>query len=486
MRGCRRLLMLVGGLVLACALAACGSASSGSSVSNPLATELSYLPPNSPLVAAIATDPNSASIKSANALLARFQLGSLLVSALKQKLQQQGINYDTDIKPLFGNPAVLAGLSATLTATTNSQNFVAVWITHDADKLNALVTKPAAGLSKIGTHAGATLYRSHSGNTVAAIDGPTLVVADTQAQVDAALDRHANGGGMTQAQYSQEVGGLPASPLLEVFGNVKASLANSNNAAALRVPWVAAITSYALSMNATSTGFSLDWRVNTNGRQLSASQLPFAAGTSAPNLASGGSGSFAIRDPAQLFSFFESTLQAADPAAYSRLLSGVSALRGAAGVDFNRVVALLTGDLITGREGASTVVRAGVSDPKLAAQTLATLQRHPNLHMTPVGGGFYTVQSQGKTVTVGIVGSQFVAGAVSAAQLRAFATAPTVPSGGHGAIVFRASLSQSLGRIASLVRSPQAQAILSQLGQFSGWMGVTPSALTGDATVTVK
>jgi hypothetical protein len=37
-----------------------------------------------------------------------------------------------------------------------------------------------------------------------------------------------------------------------------------------------------------------------------------------------------------------------------------------------------------------------------------------------------------------------------------------------------------------LVHSTQAQLILSQLKSFSGWIGNTPSALTGNALITIK
>ena len=66
--------------------------------------------PRSPVVATIATDPNSAPVKNGSALLTKFQVASLLTLALKQELQKQGLNYDTDIKPLLGNPVVVGGI----------------------------------------------------------------------------------------------------------------------------------------------------------------------------------------------------------------------------------------------------------------------------------------------------------------------------------------------------------------------------------------
>jgi hypothetical protein len=79
-----------------------------------------------------------------------------------------------------------------------------------------------------------------------------------------------------------------------------------------------------------------------------------------------------------------------------------------------------------------------------------------------------------------------VAGNAPVSKLRAFATKPTTPSGGRGAIAFSESLPQVLKLTGGLVHSTQAQLILSQLKSFSGWIGNTPSALTGNALITIK
>ena len=94
--------------------------------------------------------------------------------------------------------------------------------------------------------------------------------------------------------------------------------------------------------------------------------------------------------------------------------------------------------------------------------------------------------SKSLTFNVGLVGDQLVAGNASVAKLHAFATKPTTTSTGHGAIAFTESLPQVIKLTGALVHSAQAQLILSQLQDFSGWIGNTPSALTGNALVTIK
>jgi hypothetical protein len=489
-RSRNRLSTALVGIGLACALAACGSVSSDAPSGSPLATELSYLPPGSPVVATITTDPNSAPVKNLGVLLSKFQVASLLTNSLKQQLQKQGVNYDTDIKPLLGNP-VAVGTVETTTAAGNKLKGIAVWVTSDASKLNALVSNRSLGDRKVGSHDGATLYTSRDGSTVIAVDGATVVGADTQALVNAALDRHANGGGMTVSEYNQQLAGLPSGSLVRVSGNVKALLATPQAAKARLVPWVAAINSYGVAITPTSTALSLDWKVDTTGRQLTPAQLPIAAGSAAPALISGGSGSFGIRDPAQIVAFVESAIQAVDPTEYAQFVAALGALRGAYGIDVTGTLGQLTGDLITAGQGQVTLIRAGVTDGASVSQTLAALRSHiqafsPKVHMRSVGGGFYAVTSPSVNLTVGVVGNQIVAGTVSPARLRAFASASTAPSAGHGAIAFNASLSQALKLTGGLVKSAEAQLVLRELKQFSGRVAATPSALTGNMTVTVK
>jgi hypothetical protein len=246
-----------------------------------------------------------------------------------------------------------------------------------------------------------------------------------------------------------------------------------------------------VSITPTSNGLSLDWKVDTTGRQLTDAQLPLAAGSAAPALASGEPGSLGIRDPAQIAAFVESAVQAVNPNGYAQFQSALGALRSGFGIDATGALSRLTGDLITAGEGPVSLIRAGVSDTASISQTLSNVQKHihslsPTTSMRPAGGGFYVVSSPSITFTVGLVGNQLVAGNASPAKLRAFATKPTTPSGGHGAIAFSESLQQVLKTTGGLVRSPQAQLILSQLKAFSGWMGNTPSALTGNALVTIK
>ena len=478
---------MVGALTVACALVACGSRSPAAP-SNPLTTELSYLPANSPLVMMLATDPSSGAVKNANALLGKFEVAGFLESALKQKLQQEGINYDTDIRPLLGNPVVLGTSQPTLSGS--NPPFIAAWVTKDAGALTALVNKKDAGARKVGTHDGATIYSFRTG--ALAIDGATAVIADTPAKVDAALDRHADNTGMTQSVYSQEVAGLPKTPLFEVFGDLKETLSTPQAASARRVPWVAALDGYAVAFSAGSSGLELDYRLDTTGQALTAAQLPIAAGSTPPGLITSGAGSLGLRDPAQLISFVESAEQAANPTGLASFLKGVAAIRAKTGVDVNSLLSQLSGDLVSTSQGHTDLVRAAVSSPTAVSQMFAKLQSHlrslsPKLSATSIGAGFYALKEGSKTYNVGVVGNQIVAGNATPAALRQFAAEPVAPAAGaHGALAFRVSLQQALHLTGNLVHAPEATLILSQLGDVTGWLSASPGALTGSATLSIK
>ncbi len=186
-----RLRLIVLPLVLVLlVLAGCGS--SGPTASSVRQAELSYFPSSSPFVLSVATDPNSPAIKHAQALENRFPEASLGQAALSSRLQQVGINYDSDIRPLFGYPATVGATGTTLNSTSGRQ-FLVVWTTKDSGKLNALLKKLGAHAS--GSHDGATLYVA--GNTALAVSGATLMLGPNFTTITAALDRHQHGGGIS-------------------------------------------------------------------------------------------------------------------------------------------------------------------------------------------------------------------------------------------------------------------------------------------------
>jgi hypothetical protein len=485
----RRLIPIV--IVAMLALAGCGSsAKKTSSGGGARSAELSYFGQGSPFVMSLATAPSAGSVQTGLSLVNTFPGAAFGEQAIIAKLRQAGINYQTDIKPLFGNPIMFGAGSSTLSGSARS-NVLAVWVTNSAAKLSALLKK-IPGLSPVGTHAGATLYRL--GSTAAlAVSGATLVIGSSTTNVNAALDRHAAGGGFSAAEYARLSAGLPQDTLMSAFGDLSTVLSTNRAAKARSVPWVGAVHGYAASINATGGGISFQYRVDTGGRALSSAQLPIAAGTGAPSLAGSLPITVGIADPAQIATFAEGADQITSPAGWAKYQKRQAAAKAKTGFDLDDLLKQLTGNLIISSDTHTTMGRAAVANASQVSQIVTKLATQPGAffaHPTKaksLGGGFYSVKDGKTTLTIGVAGGELLVGKASVAQLRAFASQPATPAAGaQGSVAFRVALLPLLHLTLKKAPPQIAQVILSALGDISGWTQASPSALTGNATLAVK
>ena len=478
--------------VSSCLIAgACGSSSS-STVSSPLSAELSYLPAGSLFVAAIATNPQSPSVQKAQGLLGAFPTSRLGITAVESGLSALGLDYRTDVEPLYGNPVAFAVPQLPSAVSVSGSSFLAAWITKSASKLAALVKK-VPGLTSTGNLDGATVYREAGSSTTVAIDGATVVVGASAASVDAALNRHAHGGGITSADFTNAMGTLPRDTFIQAFGSLTGVLSTPQLATARKVPWVAAIRSYAAAISAGSTGLAAQFRIDTSGGALTTSELPIASGTAAPALAGTLPIAVGLRDPSSTFNFLVSALEAAAPATYAEYFAGEDLIKISTGYDLQTLAALLTGNMVLQSDTRTTMVRADVSDPASAAKQLDLLPiLVRDIGLAPTvkrSDGFYSIkEANGKSLNAGLVGNQLVAGLATPAQLRAFATAPAtpVPNAQGASLGFRIALLDLLPLVDQTAPSPVVRSILSSLGDIIGSASATTGAITGNASLPVK
>jgi hypothetical protein len=468
-------------------LAGCGSSSSPAA--NPVTTELSYFPANSPFVLGVQTDPQSAAVKGGQALAARFPLATFGETALMSKLDQLGLDYQSDIRPLFGNPVMVGANGAALTGA-QSNNYLIVWVTKDSAKLADLMKKvyPSAQST---SHDGAKVYSN--GGPAAAVDDATLVFGPSTAAVDQALDRHAQSSGFTQSNYSRLVSGLPQNSLVQIFGDLTTVLGQPSAAKARQVPWVAAFRGYGASISAASTGLTFSYHLDTTGASLTSAEVPFASDTATPALAGLLPVATGIQNPSHIVQWVESVERVTSPAVYAKFQAREAAVHRKTGADVNTLIGLLTGNLIVASDLRTTMARAQVTDAATASSTLAKLVTAPKLvfsHATSVsklGNGFYGINQPSGTVTLGVVGNQIVVGKATPARLRAFAASRTAPAtGAQGSVAFRVGLATIL-RVAIKQSPPQvARSILNQLGDITGWVSATTSGINGSATIAVR
>jgi hypothetical protein len=485
----RALLLLV---AASSALLAAGCGSSSPKVPTPLATELSYFAPGTPFVAAMQTDSKGAAVQNAEGLLGAFPLGKLALPAVESEVLPPNVSYQSDIEPLAGNPIMLGVLDLSGPSSLKRSSFLAVWITRSAAKLDTVIS--AFGLHETGSDGGAKLYGT-GGSATFAVDGATVIFGSSAADVEAALNLHAHGGGISSADYSKAITGLPANAVVHAFGTLSGVLSTPRAAAARSIPWVAAIKSYGAAISASGAGLTVRFRLDTSGKSLSGTELPIAGGTTTPELAGTLPIVVGLRDPAQSFSFLETAAEAADPGEIAGFTRRENAAKRKTGYDVNTFAALLTGDLIVESDLKTTMGRAQVSDPASAARQLAKLPLvahdlffHTAKAITRLPGGFYAIKERdGKTIDLGLVGSEFVAGLATPAQLEAFAAAPATPvPGAQGSLAVRVTLLELLKLALKKTPSTLIQSVLSTLGDVTGSASATPGSLAGQLTLGVK
>jgi hypothetical protein len=258
-------------------------------------------------------------------------------------------------------------------------------------------------------------------------------------------------------------------------------LSQPSAAKARRVPWVAAIRSYGATLNLSGSGLTVNYRIDTTGAPLSASQLPLATGAGTPSASGQAPVAFAVKDVAHLVAFATAAARAASPQQWA------AAVKRAAkdGVDLQRdLLPQLTGNGEVDYGSGGSLFRSDVRDPAALARTLAKANG-----FRPVGGGLYVYKRTTRRSTqIGIVAGKFVAGTAPIAQLRAFATQPaTAITGVSGPVAFRASIaplaSMILGALhSSSTVSGAALQILGSFGTLTGWATNDPSGLTGAVT----
>ena len=287
-------LTVIAGLVIA----GCGSSSSSTS---PLQTSLSYFPKDSLFVMSLQTDPNSSAIQSAQALLHRFPAVTFGESALIARLQQFGINYDTDIKPLFGNPAVI-GVGEPVPGAARDR------ASSSRGSRRTRTRSTTSSRSSTCPRARRSMDAKVYGVSTAAlaVDGSTLVLAASPTAIKSALDLHAHGGGLTPADQSKAMGNLPTDSLVSAFGDLTAVLSQPSAAQAKKVPWVNALKGYGVAISANATGLTFQYRLDTSGQTLSESQLPIAPGSTPPSLAGSQPISVGVSDPSRIVKFIHS------------------------------------------------------------------------------------------------------------------------------------------------------------------------------------
>jgi hypothetical protein len=228
----RRSIVLVTSALAGTALAVSGCGGNGSGAGSSAARVASYVPSGSPLYLEASTDFDGPQWSQVDGLAKLFPAYPTLRTMIDDALKSDDVDFETEIKPLLGAHAAIAGLALPDTAALQGSltnptagaaakaaddlEFVGVVELADGkdDAVTALLVK--SGASKSGNHGGIDYYTDAPDAVIAVTDG-VLVVSDTKEQLFSALDVHAAGGDKTlagTAKFTDALGKLPA----DVFG----------------------------------------------------------------------------------------------------------------------------------------------------------------------------------------------------------------------------------------------------------------------------
>jgi hypothetical protein len=484
---------------IAVATSGCGG---GSSSSSDLGTVLSYVPADTPFALELETDPDSSQYEALDGLINRFPGADTIKALIKSQLTMgiKGADFDKDIKPLLGNPAVISATDVGSFLSDREQaGFVAALQVSDRGALDSLIekTKP----QKRGEVAGATVYQD--GDTFFAVNDDVVVLAGSRDLLDAALKRADGGDHLSEDDFEAGLSGLPKDALARVYVDVQGLLKQSGGAAAARrIEWVDALRTVGLTVSAEKSSLDVEFNAVTKGDDLTDADLPFATGDEAAKVVKRkGEIGVGLRNPRQLVAFVESALQAVDPKTFGDYEQGKRAIAAKLDLDIDKdLFAQLTGNLsVSATLQGDFAARAEVKDPTAFAGTVdkvakALPQLGSTLGIESVrrSGDLYEARlSGGSTFVFGMAGDSLVV-ASDAARAHSMAQAqPEAVPGASGSLVLSADAEglarQLLTKIAPQfgIPEPVIPVFARPFDELRGWVTTSTDGLKGKLSLTL-
>ncbi len=485
----KRWILTAVALTAALIVAGCGGGGSG----NPTEEALSFMPKDAPVVITLDTDPNGDQWKQVNQLIGKFPFAGQVKSQLKSSFAQSAkLDFDKDVKPILGNQLVFTVPTVQALQQGNTPVFGALHV-NDEGKANDFVKKDAR---KAGSVDGTDVYKE-TGDTYLAVKDGTILIGDTQQDIEAALKRH-DGDHMTQDDLDNLLAGVSGGGLMKVGVNAQEAIANSPNSAdARKVKWVNGLRTVGISVGTASDGLVVNFKANTEG--VSEADLPFAAGTqSAPVVRRASDVGFGVRNLAQLVTFSESASQVSNPAGYARFQKQKAKVGKTLGIDLDKDVV----DQFVGNASISVGTDGGFalrSDLKDANAFRATLRKaapklskalkdeNVGVSVPKKPDGFYALATaKGKKYVFAAIGDKFVL-ATDPARAAQFATQSASPvPGAKGSLVMAADTRAIVNQVAQRQGQSGIGIVTGALGDFVGSIETETSGMTGSFKLNIK
>jgi hypothetical protein len=425
-------------IALLALVAGCGGGDDGSGDKAPLGDSLAYFPKNAPLVGTLDTDVDGEQYKNLDKLLSKFPFGGQVKNQIRQGIDQQGANYEKDVKPLLGGDLVLGATDAkALTDDAQPDRFVFVF-KASGGKLQETVAKDTS-YKEAGELEGGKLYESSNDRSVVVVKDDTMVGAENRGALQAAFDRHDGDDNLTEDDFNGAFQDLPQEPLMRIYGDAQALLqSDPRTSEAMKVKWVAGLRKFGIAVNVEGDGFAIDSRVNTEG--LTPEDLPIAAGDQAPALARFSDFSYAQRDISQSWKFIVDAAAATDAEGFEDYETKKERANKDLGIDIDRdFIGQFTGDTsVTGGLNGTFAVRSSVKDPAAMKTTVEKLGKSGgtgDLKLSPAGDLVLADDGEDR-VFFGMVDDAFVAGPTPDAAKQIATVEPKPVGGAKGSMTF--------------------------------------------------
>ncbi len=230
---------VAGGAVV---LAGCGGSDSAGSAAG---TAAGYVPAASPLYFEISTDTSGPQWTQLTALARFFPAYANMKKGLDKGLSSNGIDWNTEVKPLLGKDAALAvpslpdasAVAGALSDPAKAAGGVAAKAADQpvlavleiapgksAEMKKLLTSQAGSGISQTGTKDGATLYADAAGGMYAAVNDQVVIIGSSQDVVAKALDAHAAGGDQVlsgAARFNDALAKLPSDVFAQAYINLE-------------------------------------------------------------------------------------------------------------------------------------------------------------------------------------------------------------------------------------------------------------------------
>ncbi|MDX6653239.1 MAG: hypothetical protein QOJ38_2020 [Solirubrobacterales bacterium] len=363
-------------LALLCAVAL-GSCGGGGGSKSPLDDALGYLPANAPLVLTLRTDLESRPYRDLNVAVQRFGVQGGIDSQLEQLSPGQGLSFSRDIKPLLGNELAIGVLPG---AADAGPRFIAAVRSTDGGKLRQLLHSVSGLQEKKSVH-GAAVYgppaprgsagdygSDGSGNPWFAVNGDTLVAAESERGLADALDQHGADDHLGEQLFNQRLRGLPAEGILRASGDLVSAMKALGAQDTADVPWMRALRSYGASLSVSGRTLMADAVVNTDS--VREQDLPIPSGAASPGLVPRRL-SLATRDQSQTMKFGIALAQASVPQATFADIERV--IKKRAGAPLATLLDEFGEGLTAKLPNGDLVTRSEVHDEKVVARGLRAL-----------------------------------------------------------------------------------------------------------------